>query len=555
MSSRNVNILFRIIGVALIIVLIAHNDFTSHHHHWFVLGNSRYHHHHNNHHHIDDKYSYSKGGARFRFEKKFNETCLKYSFVDRYLHNILNPSGDYIIFVFHENGRHNHGGLGDRLAGMITSSAFAIRSGRTLLIQGDKAFEDSFRPYYPSRYYHSVTNLTSEYENDSSSSLLSSSTSSPSWKSWEWAGWKDHYSNNMSKLNCINPIPDNTVCALDKIRKYRRYKVIKYYGNRVYLCRWVDHPDLKHVLSSELAKTLDINQTNGLVNLYEIAGCLLRLAIWPTEKLWTALDETMNHQFIDHDDASTSMQVGFHFRCGDSSFSTESNNPVAPISINEGLGSSKSGISSKSVVKHNPECFYDPEVPWKGTSFSDDKAMDSPVDSANCGRLLLTELMNRSRHYSRHDIDDGGEHHSNHNSSYHHSQDILAYIASDNKDSSNQINDTLRWDYTVKPPQSCHMDIQRNHHCTLTTSLHWFMLSLSDVIITQALIKPAASVYDDVETKYSEAAPVSAFSRYAAIYSLSDKAIRYGRGCQTANQTLLSYESHGNWVCNPKMFY
>jgi hypothetical protein len=103
------------------------------------------------------------------------------------------------------------------------------------------------------------------------------------------------------------------------------------------------------------------------------------------------------------------------------------------------------------------------------------------------------------------------------------------------------------------------MDITKSQHCTLTTTLHWFMLSLSDSIVMQALIKPPASVYSNgPETAHisdNEPAPISAFSRYAAIYSLSERAIRYGLGCKSANTTALSYQTHGNWVCDPKMFY
>ena len=40
-----------------------------------------------------------------------------------------------------------NGGLGDRLGGLITAMAFALRTNRIFLIHGDKSFEESFRPY------------------------------------------------------------------------------------------------------------------------------------------------------------------------------------------------------------------------------------------------------------------------------------------------------------------------------------------------------------------------------------------------------------------------
>ena len=55
----------------------------------------------------------------------------------------------------------------------------------------------------------------------------------------------------------------------------------------------------------------------------------------------------------------------------------------------------------------------------------------------------------------------------------HYASHHYAYIASDNKNSSNQINDTVRWAFTVKPPQSCHMDIQQqDSHCGIAVICH-----------------------------------------------------------------------------------
>ena len=137
---------------------------------------------------------------------------------------------------------------------------------------------------------------------------------------------------------------------------------------------------------------------------------------------------------------------------------------------------------------------------------------------------------------------------------------VLAYIASDNPVSANQINSTLAWNFTIKPPDACHIDMAANARCTLTTSLHWFMLSLSDVMVVQALIKSEDSIYtaNSPETAHlvdTELAPISAFSRYAAIYSLSPNSIRYGRGCHQVNTTALSYQTHGNWACDSKLFF
>lgn len=462
--------------------------------------------------------SYSQGGAKARFDEKFQKTCSKYTFVDKYLENMRNPSNDYLIFVFHEAGQKAHGGLGDRVAGIITAMAYAIRTKRTFLLQGDQAFEEAFRPYFPP---------------DENGKVMSEHFT---WKSWDWANWNREYAANMTKLPCINPHKSAHHCSLD-LHYHSKYKVIKYYGNRSYLCRWLIKPSLG--LRKELAETLGITERSDL---YEVGGCLLRLAMWPTDHLWAALDESLEAQFNPNsqyvatnspsvDDSpkkaesvvSTSKQVGFHFRCGDSSFGAKKGNSP------------------------NPECYLDPsgKVPWKGTAFSDDHSMDSPLDAAQCGQKLIrtaTEEV-QAKSAAKKAVPGG----------------VLAYIASDNADSAVQINSTLAWPFAIRPPEACHMDIQKSMHCTLTTSLHWFMLSLSDVIVMQALIKPPDSMYSNspetAHLKDEEPAPISAFSRYAAIYSLSPEVIRYGRGCHTANTTALSYQTHGNWVCDPKMFY
>ncbi len=323
----------------------------------------------------------------------------------------------------------------------------------------------------------------------------------------------------MTKLHCVNPRHSSKHCALDR-DVYQQYKVIKYYGNRSYLCRWLLKRNLG--LSADILQHLQVEHATDL---YEVAGCLLRLAIWPTEKLWNALDVSLQPQFQSRLSAETSLQVGFHFRCGDASF------------------------SEKADAKPNPECFFDPAVPWKGTNFMDDSSLDSPLDEASCGKQLLSARVAANNAQSRLPAEADAL-----------NRQIVAYIASDNVHSSSQINSTLGWEFTIRPPQGCHVDLQKSAHCTLSTSLHWFMLALSDHIVMQALIKPAVSMFDNSPetahlSAFEQPAPISAFSRYAAIYSLATDSIRYGKGCLSVNRTALSQQTHGNWVCDPRTFY
>ena len=102
-----------------------------------------------------------------KFENSTRQKCSKYPFFETFESMIRNPSGDYLIFVYHEHGSGGNGGLGDRLAGMITALAFALRTRRTFLIVGDDSFEKSFRPYF------NPSNKTSK-----------DSSLNPSWANW-----------------------------------------------------------------------------------------------------------------------------------------------------------------------------------------------------------------------------------------------------------------------------------------------------------------------------------------------------------------------------------
>ena len=101
-----------------------------------------------------------------KFESSLHKKCSKYPFFEKFESMIRNPFSDYLIFVYHEHGSGGNGGLGDRLAGMITALAFALRTKRTFLIVGDDAFEKSFRPYFnPSNKTSTDSNLNPSWAN------------------------------------------------------------------------------------------------------------------------------------------------------------------------------------------------------------------------------------------------------------------------------------------------------------------------------------------------------------------------------------------------------
>ena len=473
-------------------------------------------------------FGYSDHGARDAFEHSFKASCYHFSFVHLFL-DIMErePNNDdrFVIYSFAEHGMGSNGGLGDRLAGLITASAFALRSGRRLLITGDAPFRASFAPYHRSnRKQRDVTLKEVRFD----------------WHNWQWAGWQDAYYSNMTFVHgCVNPKARNLGCALDgdSSAKLSSFKVVKYRGNRCYLCRWAARPDPK--LQDELLRSLGVRAGTDL---YAVAGCLLRLVMWPTDGLWQQLDEWVSAQ-----DASLSSrlttpvensgkradvlpsmrQISVHFRCGDSSFATT------------GAGGSV-----------NRQCVADPTggVQWRGTSFGDDYSTDSPLDCAACARRVAQELQQM----------DG-------------TTAVLLYVASDYGPSSSQINSTARWTPSLAPQESCHVDHTTStgaHTCAVHTYVQWLLLSLSDVIVVQSLHKnadPKYAFYSEYSaaTKRMEAelealepgGPVSAFSRYAYIYGLRDKGLRYGGNCTVANRLALSWQTRGNWMCDNKNFY
>jgi hypothetical protein len=445
---------------------------------------------------------YSKLGPREKFEKTFEKTCSSYPFFTRYKERMArernSATDEYVIYVFSEKGHGGNGGLGDRLGGLITAIGFALRTNRILLVQGDKPFEESFRPYGGEE--NKVT-----------------------WNDWKWAGWEQGFMQNMTfNRGCVNPRPRHTSCAMDKegAVNYPIFKVVKHRGNRAYLCRWAIRGSLG--MGEELERMLGVREDTDL---YEVAGCMLRLALWPTDLMWQTLDEWLESSMHAHataaGDLSISTQVGFHFRCGDTSFGPSvSSNP-------------------------NSQCVFHSKETWKGTAFSDDFSSDSPVDEAECGREILKQYTDGAKGAG----------------------DLLAYIASDNADSARQINGTLKWPLSLTPTDSCHVDLESNPMCSRMTFVQWFMLSLSDKIIMQSLkpnpdvnspyhaVSDETKAADAVFKTYAKQGPISAFSRYASIYGLHKDILRYGLGCQGVNKTALSWQTQGNWLCGPKLFY
>ena len=130
-------------------------------------------------------------------------------------------------------------------------------------------------------------------------------------------------------------------------------------------------------------------------------------------------------------------------------------------------------------------------------------------------------------------------------------------IASDNEGSTNQMNSTLAWHRTFVPSSaSCHVDLDKSGRCSLSTLQAWFTLAISDHIILQS-IDESATYFIQKTIPEGTFTAASAFSRYAAIYSLSPSqgGLRFAQNCTVIDGAKFSYITQGNWVCKSKIFY
>lgn len=389
-----------------------------------------------------------------KFTEQLQSTCSAFPFFQKFIAMLHSPPSEYILYSFYDPRFKKSGGLGDRLAGLITATAYSITSNRTLLIQGDNAFTTAFIPYSPS------------------------SAIPRSWADWEWSGWLPHFTRNMTTLHCLNPKPRAHSCTLTT-SELSRYKVIKYRSNRSFLCYWL------HKGSPATRQQLAHMGITTATDLYKAAGCLLRLAMHPTPTLWDSVETYLQSQLSSH---HALPQIGFHYRCGDSSFTSSA---------------------------YNPECFYNASLSWKGTSFIDSKTFDSPIDLARCGKTLLQAY-----------------------------QQAVAYISSDYTPAAMQIREALEVPLALVPASPCHLEAARsNKMCMLSTILSWFVLALSEGLVVQGLVEGGGGG--------GVKAPASAFSRQAAMYGLlRGDQWRYAGNCTAVDTKSIGDRDHGNWLCD-----
>lgn len=511
------------------------------------------------------------------FEKNFHDRCDKYSFVQKYYNMLENDSGRYFIFVHHEK-QFKNGGFGDRLGGLVSAAANSIRFNRTLLIQASNGLHQLFQPYHPS---------------------IAENSSSFLWQNW--ANWtrlnevrQESGDQGTVELDCVSdqpegfPVDKTRACAMDDGDLSQ--PIIRFKSNRAYLCHWEKN---KNVLAhTQIRQALGITKKTDL---FEVAGCLTRLVLWPTDELWRATDEIYNEldrsmsegrsskdsikkpkkkrskkkskrkskkakrrlmAVSDSDalyteadsssndetvitNANTSyfkhpvFQIGLQFRCGDRWSYTGY--------YNYGFGGKITDVVKNEGYSEHA-CVFDVD----GENSPEEKSYymnaGNPYGIGLCGKKLLDKYTTRRIEnkvsmdgtmdvgFSREDDEDSSRH-------------TLLYVTSDNVKSSEQMNQTASHPSTLICPQGCHIEMEPTIECFTFTTAHWFILSLSDLIVTQTF------------TKYN--LPTSAFSRFAGIYGLKansrgNNPFYSGKTCDDEffSSAYISRMPQGNWFCD-----
>lgn len=525
--------------------------------------------------HINGEESVNRGRLyanrlRLRFEERFNQTCLKYPFVSRFVNQIENTGDKYVVFVYHEQGLRN-GGLGDRIGGLITALALSLRTNRTFLIESHNDFGDLFRPYHPVDVYKPASEQVY------------------TWSNWtRWSHYNISYSNNdnteLDLWDCINCVTwKNKACGQDDGATGVGQPIIKLRANRAFLCKWAKHPDL------QAWKELMPLGFGPKTNLLEAAGCMMRLVMWPTEKLWAfAAKEVGNLAIFKQDTPAEGsstrngnieygIQIGMHFRCGDLSYKkpgsfdracehdvTGGKDPhvesdymrystpdqlgrcAAEIIFNytNGLHSSTEELQHASIYERNGTIPY--EFP------KEDETPPPPPKTLRGRRRRLLHAMAENETYPTTDdwsSTDLGKGKAaslvrvNGTLSFLPSAHAalrkrlpVVYIASDNPASANQMNATCGWPLTYISPKGCHVEMDKSADCNLATTAYWLLLAVSDIIVHQS---------DQVGS------PISAFSRFAAVYGLKGDSLRDAKNCsRVVPFAEMGHKWMGNWFCD-----
>ena len=400
------------------------------------------------------------------FEDRFHSTCGKYQFVDMYKRQLSQPRPDkFLIFIFHDDSL--TGGLGDRFSGLISAFAMALFLDRTLIIKDDSDLHRFFSPYH----FENRDNWSNS--DNETSSKLPTSIDFDHLEEWMDRPLSSTWPQNeglVKNMSCLNDI--STACSLETDSNDKRFLI--YRSNRCFLCRY------QH--STPFLKKLKLNEDN---NLYQMAGCMLRLVLWPKEFMWQLVDEHYFHFFqnqvniFPHENEGF-RQVAIHHRCGDHHYNDH---------------------------MKKRDCYYENA---------------NPSDLVKCASKFVQSLSATKKNDS-----------------------MIIFVSADSHPASHTITHELHstlhrsHHHIYTAPNGCHVDLKNlnqsyAHDCMHTTIVPWFMMALSQTYFVQTN-----------EFKH----PFSGYSRSAGIYGLYSNPFTLGAQCNVVDARASAKSGGMSWIC------
>jgi hypothetical protein len=469
---------------------------------------------------VNSGFSFAYDVLKPQFEKDSLRLCSKYPFWKSYEHRLTNPTGRAVTFHFNIKGWKN-GGFGDRMAGLINAAEMAIRFNRSLIIRSDSEFDKLFRPYIPSRLQS-----IDKWKN------ISYYRGDLSWARYN-ASNEDKADGELEVYSCVNSGPKRADFCSQAWGDPSQPNIIVL-GNRAYLCHWFHSPDYVPAHQGVL-KALGM----GNDDLMEAAGCMLRLAMWPTDLLWTMVDEVFeSHKrdlkrrgLVKHHDQALLWRylVSTHFRCGDLGYiHGESYDLACQHSYQYNVTMNGTTQLVYNIPPHQ-------ESGYMGYA--------TPIDIAQCAARVLENMTAESMRSWDSFLNEEEERKNEHVFSpkvdagaLNLTMDFrtIVHIASDNPGGAKQINETLLWPNTLLSPSGCHVDWDSSYECLRLTAVFWFIMANSDVIVSPGV----------------HGITNSGFSRYAAVYGLKKDSLRDPKQCDNIlTRHDLSHIQHNNWMC------
>eukprot|EP01035_Chromulina_nebulosa_P002705 gene2705-3690_t len=125
----------------------------------------------------------------------------------------------------------------------------------------------------------------------------------------------------------------------------------------------------------------------------------------------------------------------------------------------------------------------------------------------------------------------------------------MVFVTSDNIKAGEQTSKLVQHPYTLTTPQGCHIELDPSPACHMFTVSYWFMLSLSNVLVTQlmrmystsyrvSLIVKSISGTHSIDGVVDPILPSSAFSRFAGMYGLKPNPYRNLKDCDNVVSTM-----------------